>query len=239
MRRGLPRSGTIVPRSQSTQHSGAAPQRSERSGVVRTDSGPRRGGVLIAVILLHAGLVLVVSIVLRSPNGSAPRELVSTLILLQPPPPSSPVPPGVYPARPSFAPSSTAITVPPVSAPVTGPIDWDVEAQSAAAAVTGARRARSLGHHPAAAAAPTAASPASAVHHAGEEYRDTDGTSIVFVSDRCFVASSPPPPGVPDVIARAIPTRTVCKGDPGWSRADLFKDLPAYRRYHPDTGAKP
>jgi hypothetical protein len=32
----------------------------------------------------------------------------------------------------------------------------------------------------------------------------------------------------------------VCKGDPGWSRADLFKDLPAYQKYHPpETGAPP
>ncbi len=95
--------------------------------------------------------------------------------------------------------------------------------------------ARPFGRNPASEAAPLPGSPAVAVHHAGEEYRDTDGSSIVFVTDHCFVASDALPPGTPDLIARARPTRTVCKGDPGWSRADLFRDLPAYRRYHPEA----
>jgi hypothetical protein len=37
---------------------------------------------------------------------------------------------------------------------------------------------------------------------------------------------------MPDVLARSIPTRTGCEGDAGFGR-DLFKDLPAYRKYHP------
>ena len=65
------------------------------------------------------------------------------------------------------------------------------------------------------------------------------------MSARCrYIASSPPSPGTPDVIARAVPARLACPGDPGWSRPDLFKDLPAYQRYHaldpvekaPETG---
>ncbi len=207
--------------------------------MLRTDSGPRRGVVLISVVLLHAGLVLVVAIALRSQNGSAPSDLVSTLILLQPSPPSSPAPQSAYPGRASFAPPSTAITLPPLNAPETGPVDWDAEAQGVARAATGAPRARSFGHNPASDAPPAVVSPDYAVHHAGEQYRDADGTSIVFVSDHCFVASSPPALGTADVLARAIPTRTLCKGDPGWSRADLFKDLPAYRRYHPQAAGKP
>jgi hypothetical protein len=206
--------------------------------VVRAFSGPRHGIVLVAVTLVHAGVVLVVAIALSSRNHPAPPEPVSILILLQPPA-LSPVARGTDAGRPFPAPKSTAITLPLPTAPVTEPLDWDAEAQRAAAAASGPPRPRAFGHNPATDAAPPAASPASAVHHAGEQYRDRDGTSIVFVSDHCFVASSPPPPGTADILARAMPTRTVCRGDPGWSRADLFKDLPAYRRYHAEAGAKP
>jgi hypothetical protein len=82
--------------------------------------------------------------------------------------------------------------------------------------------------------------PAVAVHEAGEQYRDpVDGTWIVYVSDQCYLASPNPPLGTPDVIARAAPARMVCKGDPGWSRPDLFKDLPAYERLRPkDPGSQ-
>lgn len=63
---------------------------------------------------------------------------------------------------------------------------------------------------------------------------------MVWVSDRCFIASDPAPLGQPDILARAAASRTVCKGDPGWSRPDLFKDLPAYQKYHPpQAGAAP
>jgi hypothetical protein len=37
---------------------------------------------------------------------------------------------------------------------------------------------------------------------------------------------------MPDVLARSIPTRTACEGDSGFG-SELLKDLPAYRKYHP------
>ena len=197
------------------------------------DSGPQRGVALLAVIVLHVGLVAVVAVAVRDRHSDIQTPEVVTLTFLDLPPrtPELWVPQG----KPPFAPrSSTAITLPPMTPPEVqgGPIDWDAAARGAANAATGARRARPFGRNPASQAAPAPGSPDSAVHHAGEQYRDADGTSVVFISDHCFIASSPPPLGTPDVIARGIPTRTVCKGDPGWSRADLFRDLPAYGRYH-------
>jgi hypothetical protein len=209
--------------------------------VVRANNGPRRGVVLAGVILLHAGLVAIVAIALHSQGGPRPADLGSTLIFLNEPPPPSPVAPAEDHRRPAFAPTpSTAITLPPMSQPQTeGPVDWDAESQAVGAAAASPRYSRPLDRNPASDAAPAPASPSVAVHHAGEEYVDRYGDKIVWVSDRCYIASSPPPLGMPDVIARALPTRTACRGDPGWSRPDLFKDLPAYQRYHGVEPRKP
>lgn len=200
--------------------------------MARVNSGPRRGVALLAVIVLHVGLVAVVTLALRDRNSDVQAPEVVTLTFLDLPPqtPELWVPEDTPPfaSRPS-----TAITLPPMTHPeARGPIDWDAAARGAANDTAGARRARPFGRNPATEAAPTPGGPDSTVHHAGEQYREADGTSVVFISDRCFIASAPPLLGTPDVIARAVPTRTVCKGDPGWSRADLFKDLPAYGRYH-------
>jgi hypothetical protein len=206
--------------------------------VVRANSGPRRGVALLAVILLHAGLLATLGVAVHTRSGAARREdLVSTLIFLEVPLEPGPVPRTMEPARPSFALPSTAITLPPLTPPLAqGPVDWAAAARAAAAGAAG----RAFGHNPAADALPAAPGPASAVHKPGEQYRDADGTSIVWVSDRCFLASAPPLLGTPDVIARASTTRTVCKGDPGWADpGHLFKDLPAYERYHPRTSGSP
>jgi hypothetical protein len=52
------------------------------------------------------------------------------------------------------------------------------------------------------------------------------GSAITAIS-----SLMPPPMGLPQVLARSIPTSTVCQGDTE-SRDDLFKDLPAYEKYH-------
>jgi hypothetical protein len=209
--------------------------------VVRASSGPRRSVAFVAVALLHAGLVVVLVIALSNHNGaSRVPDPGMALIFLALPPQAPALRTDLR--KQSFAPApSTAITLPELTPPAErAPVDWDAAARGAAAAASVAPGARPLGHNPAADAPPVPASPAAVVHEAGEQYRDpADGTTIVYVSDHCFVASSPPPPGTPDVIARAVATRTVCKGDPGWSRPDLFKDLPAYERLHPKEPGNP
>jgi hypothetical protein len=108
-------------------------------------------------------------------------------------------------------------------------IDWSAEARRAAAAVTGAPKFREFGRIPKVDSEQLPHPPA---HMAGEQYRDVDGTWIVWVSDRCYIVSGIPALGLPDILAHSILTRTVCQGDSG-PRSDLFKDLPAYKKYHP------
>jgi hypothetical protein len=206
--------------------------------VARVTSG--RSVALVAVVLVHVGLVKVLGFAMRNRPGAVPLEPVTTLIALDIPP-AAPEPRLPESRKPTFAAPSTAITVPPLPAQLpTGQVDWGAAARGAATDVGQAPTPRSLDHNPATDAPSAPSSPAVVVHHAGEQYRDpADGTSIVYVSDHCYIASSPAPTGTADVIARARSTRTVCKGDPGWSRPDLFRDLPAYEKYHSRSPGQP
>jgi len=111
-------------------------------------------------------------------------------------------------------------------------IDWLAEAGRAAEAATAAPHTRSFGEIP---KAPSwlGSSHSGPTHSAGEQYRFEDGEWIVWVSDRCFIVSEPPPLGMPDVFARSLGTHTVCQAPPGPGEGELFKDLPAYKKYHP------
>ena len=196
----------------------------------------RQAAAVAAVIALHAGLVITLGVALRTAaRRSSPAELVSTLILL--PAPTVRTPPSVE-QRPAFLgePAPLDSLEPPILPPpeITLPttpgtsVDWAAEAGRAAKAVTEAKKSRDFGHHGSAESAPQPRAPA---HQAGEQYRLETGEWIVWVSERCYIVSGERPLGMPDVIARSIPTHTVCRGDSG-AQGELFRELPAYEKYH-------
>ena len=199
--------------------------------------GLRRGIAFAAVVAFHAGLVIL-TVTLRTPTSpSASTEFITALIF-----PTAPLPsaassnrrrPQLADETSPAAPLESPTTQPPViSFPIGADtaIDWVAEARRAAAAVTGPRKVREFGRNPAdSGRAPLRSSPA---HEAGEQYRTEDGAWIVWVSDHCYIVSELPPLGLPQVLARSIPARTVCRRD-SEPRSDLFKDLPAYKKYHP------
>lgn len=81
--------------------------------------------------------------------------------------------------------------------------------------------------------APAPQTPSSAAaHEPGEQYRLETGERVVWISLRCYIVSGVPPIGLPDVLARSIPTRTVYQ-DAARSPGQLFKDLAAYKTYGP------
>lgn len=199
--------------------------------------GLRRGIAFAAVVALHAGLVIL-TVTLRTPTSpSASTEFITALIF-----PTAPLPsaassnrrrPQLADETSPAAPLEPPTTQPPVTSFPIGAdtaIDWVAEARRAAAAVTGPRKVREFGRNPAdSGQAPLRSSPA---HEAGEQYRTEDGAWIVWVSDHCYIVSELPPLGLPQVLARSNPSRTVCQRD-SEPRSDLFKDLPAYKKYHP------
>jgi len=198
----------------------------------------RRVTAFAVVVALHAGLFIILTFALRtSTRQPLSAEFITTFTTLpsvpllainRPPPPipneSAPlsaVQPPVAPP-PGFSVRSDA-------GPTT---DWAAEAERAARAAVAAPRTRSLGEMP---QAPdwVHSAPTSPKHYAGEAYRLETGESIVWVNDRCFVVSEPPPLGTPDVFARSLSTRMGCQAPPGPREGELFKALPAYKKYHP------
>lgn len=201
--------------------------------------GLRRGVAFAAVVGLHAGLVITLTAAFRNPTSpSASTEFIGALIFL-----SAPLPPVASSNRRRPQVADEPSPVEPVEPPTTPPpvisfplgadtaIDWVAEARRAAAGVMGAHNVRKFGEIPKADSGqgPPRSPPA---HQAGEQYRGEYGEWIVWVSDRCYIISDTPTLGLPEVLARSIPTRTVCQGD-SEPRGDLFKDLPAYKKYHP------
>jgi len=200
--------------------------------------GAQRAIALVTVVGLH-GLTITLMVALRNPPRlSSPAEFVSTVVLLSAlPPPAGPwtqrrpaTADDVAPLEPVESPIAV---LPEISRPGdtrTG-ADWALDARRAAAAVTVTSSVRGFGESPEESSARTDAQRVPA-HEAGEQYRTTDGAWVVWVSDRCYLVSDVPPRGLPQVLARSIPTSTLCQGDTE-SRGDLFKDLPAYEKYHP------
>jgi len=200
-------------------------------------SSVQRGAAFAAVVAVHAGAVTLLIVGLRTPAPHSAEEFVSALILLTSQPravlprpqraPRRSVKPITHsPARPQAAP------LPPTNSPV-APIDWYGEAQSAAGAVTSKSAVREFGRNPAS----EAERPRSGVapqHKKGEQYRLETGEWIVWVSPHCYLTSGIPPIGLPDMVARAIPPRTICP-DHSEPPGELFRDLSAFQKLHPQS----
>ena len=211
--------------------------------------GRGRPVVLIAVLGLHALLVFVIVLQTRPRGVPGIRSEFETLVSFlepEPKPPEVPpqhLPPAVVPTRtppPAQAAPDENLSTAPVLIPEGtghGPVDWMDEAHRTAAAMSKAEAARQ-------AAVPrdprAMNSPSEPEHHAGEEYQLAGGETIIWVSPNCYVSSGPPPVGVPDTLARARTSHTVCPGfRHGPPKGDLFKEMQAYKRLHPPDPPDP
>ncbi|MGC1729818.1 MAG: hypothetical protein WA747_10600 [Steroidobacteraceae bacterium] len=199
-------------------------------------SGSGRAAAFAVVAAGHAGALFILVITLDTrirPRLAA--GAVSTWILL----PASPRTRERRPERNIEPAPIEPLALPPIPLPdirlqgdAPGSIDWLAEAARAAEDTTAAPHTRAFGKIP---EGPSwLGSPRHApAHKAGDQYRLDTGESIVWVSDRCYIVSEPAPLGTPDVFARSQGTKVACQAPPGPPPGQLFKDLPAYKRYHP------
>jgi hypothetical protein len=196
---------------------------------------PRRGIALLAVAAAHAALITALFLGLTQVPRSSVEEYVSTWVVL----PGKSARPRLRapPARPPLLRvKPITIDLPPPApqlAPGSGDrgIDWDAEARDAAERALTVPERHPFG--PSRTGGPRAAHPAPPPHHRGESYRDELGDRIYWVSDRCYLVSESRLPGALTTPGPAALTRTVCVGSDAPS-GELFKDLPAYKRYHPE-----
>jgi hypothetical protein len=141
-------------------------------------------------------------------------------------------------SRVPLAPAVEPITLalPPPPAATRDPfIDWDAAAAAAATAILERKKHRTFGFPAGGQNALTLGvpSPGSPAHYAGETYRTSTGEVIEWTSDRCYVASDPPSLAEPDFLKNASITHFGCLPPPEPPAGELFKSLPAYRKYHP------
>jgi hypothetical protein len=206
-----------------------------------TDWGRSRWVALACVIALHVAVIIVL---VRLQTSHSVEPLYFPLLIL--PWNTRPVEPPAD--RPSAKKSARATPVrralpetpvpPPrvASAQQAAPIDWTEQAQRAARDFA-AKDAKSI--------STPASSPAAGVtdanswfpppaHHKGDQYTNESGERIVWISDKCYQVSGSSLLTVPEVFSKAMIPKTVCPRHSGKPRGDLFKDLPAYKKYHPE-----
>jgi hypothetical protein len=194
---------------------------------------------LIVVIALHAALIVMLVKFNQVRNAST---LTSTPLQLRfLPPERAPLTPPGLPSKGSFKsfdvvpptlPTLTAVPMESSEVDSTKSIDWAAEAKIVAAASAAGASHRPFGTHVPSEAAASAAAGASSTpaHKAGDQDRTDTGDWVVFVSNNCYQISK-----ALSGILRALPLQTYClrKGKEA-PRGDLFQQLPAYKKYHPD-----
>jgi hypothetical protein len=131
---------------------------------------------------------------------------------------------------PPMTPSDAITEIPAAEANDPGTtIDWAQEAHEAA------RRYAEHGNNEPTPAEPTAISPfpRAPPHHKGEQIPTAEGRSMVFVSENCYQFSKEIT-YIENKTNTGQKIQTYCNRRSKTPRGDLFEQLPAYKRLHPD-----
>jgi hypothetical protein len=199
-----------------------------------------RYSVLLLVLALHlAAITLLIAFSKQRLRFSAPTSAIELLLL---PPRSSAaakvlteptVPESLPKIYPNPGPVNALTLVPQAgkSGESSGAaIDWAAEAQSVAAQIV----ANSVTADPAHGdepRPPKSIFPGPPAHHAGDEITMPSGERAVFVSDDCYQVAASQPANASNT---GMVNPTYCTGRSKTPRGDLFDQLPAYQRFHPN-----
>jgi hypothetical protein len=194
------------------------------------------------VVGIHAAIFIFL-INIRVKPGVDRNEYVSVVWVLRKKPPEVIAPPAAANGvnrrsrRTPITPPSSAPASAGVQSDAQPPIDWDEEAAREADALSG--NAITLPQSSAKTPLRPAPNPFAPppIHHAGDSDTNESGETVVWISDKCYQVSGNMLT-VPDVMAHARLPRTLCTGSSNEPRGDLFKDLPAYKKLHPDDDAR-
>ena len=142
-----------------------------------------------------------------------------------------------------------ALTVPvrPITAPITltlaaigrplraaAPINWSEAARLAVHSILKRRKSLTIGFPKGAHRVSALHSAASGIRAQGREsYRTATGQRVARSGGNCYLESGPAPIDASQLEEQAQMSRVVCSGSQrGPSPDNLFKSLPAYKRYH-------
>jgi hypothetical protein len=202
---------------------------------------PSRYGVLLVVLGFHVSLIALFIASSKTLRLSVPTMTLIEVAFL-PPVTAQRVRTNTSPSPPldktRVTPSDDAtLTLSPELVPAVGtfgvPIDWADQAHTVAASAVANTDPHEGGLPPNLTAPQKSIFPEPPSHHAGEQHRLDTGEWIVFISDNCYQFSSAIPTA-PTALANGIGQSTFCLDNSNTPRGDLFDQLPAYKRYHPD-----
>lgn len=200
----------------------------------------RKGLLLVLVVAGHGlviGLLVTETRTLSLPGaGTAPVAALLMLPVRRRPTRwmRPPVRALSVPVQPLAAPITLSLRALSQPIPVTRAIDWSRAARQAVHAVLRRRRAMAFGFPAGARHRAELRSAASGVRSQGREsYRTRTGERIYRSGGNCYLVSGPPPLDASQLERQAQLSRVECSGARRGPSADnLFKNLPAYRRYH-------
>ena len=196
-----------------------------------------RYAVLLAVLALHALLLTALMLWRGSLRIAPPGRPLETAVLRPNRTPDRVIPP---PFQTAPAPTNLKIDEPtiiflPPSVGESGfpAVDWAAEARRAADSaakneISPAPKARGSVRPGNADWFP------SSKYHAGDEVGLGNGDTAVFITDHCYQIS-PRFPVILDALHTAMKLHTFCKGGAKEPNGDLFKDLDAYKKLHPEN----
>jgi hypothetical protein len=193
-----------------------------------------------AVVTLHIGVLTALFLApktrIATPTAMAPTELLTLprgVRRQEPIPAHSLVTPDLQlrpQPLPTMTPSDAITEIPAADGNDAGKaIDW------AQAALDAAARFAERGNNEPTAAEPTAISPFphAAPHHKGEQIPTAEGRSMVFVSENCYQFSKEIT-YIENKTNAGKKIQIYCNRRSKTPRGDLFEQLPAYKRLHPD-----
>ena len=221
-------------------HSFKATTRSVLSMKKRQRWGRSRYAALLGVLALHVAVLTGLIIAAKTHLPKEPAVIPIELRVIPPnPAPTTPPPQTLAERRKkvSAAPvplppeALTAIT-PDSTSEIAGPaIDWSQEAHDVAAKIAKGSPDLEATQRPALSNSPFATPSA---HHKGEQIPTADGRWMVFVSEDCYQLSK----GITHITNATntgVAIQTYCNRKSKEPRGDLFKQLPAYEKHHPDN----
>ena len=206
----------------------------------RQQWGRSRYAALLGVLALHVAVLTGLIIAAKTRIQAMPTATpIALLVLPQNAAPIAPPPPTLSDRRKKVSPipvppppDAPTVTTPNSTPGIAGPfIDWSQEAHDVAANIARSAPAPEETRPPILRNSPFAAPPP---HYRGEQIPTADGRWMVFVSEDCYQLSKEIT-HITNATNTGVKIQTYCNRRSKEPRGDLFNQLPAYKKYHPDN----
>jgi hypothetical protein len=205
----------------------------------RQQWGRSRYAALLGVLVLHVAVLTGLVIAAKTRKAMPTATPIELLVVPPKAAPAAPPPPTLAERRKKVSalsvpppPDALTVTTPNSTPEMAGPpIDWSQEAHDVAASIARSAPALEETRPRILSNSPFAAPP---THKKGDQVPTADGRWMVFVSEDCYQLSKEIT-HITNATNTGVKIQTYCNRKSKEPRGDLFNQLPAYKKYHPDN----